>query len=203
MSPARILALGIVFIASAGCAHNSPDSEWRCRLNETPSLPYAPMSRTFQVDNLPDSTVVAAHMYSLYSTRSEVMPCSNLAIVKEIHIRAAPGKNLRLREHRKLIDARGRTLQENEEDISQQITVSATYRGILALTIPAETKPGTYRLVSTVYVDGLADEPVALNQASTRFTVMASGQALTPAPKATRPRQDQAARNTISKNRAP
>lgn len=202
----RHLALVCSIFASAGCAH-IVDNEWRCRFTETPSLPYMQMSRTFQVDNLPESTLVAAHFYSLRSTRATVSPCSNLAIVKELHIRTAPGRDLHLREHRSLVDARGRVIAERNEDISQQITVTATYRGVVALNIPATMHTGVYRLISTIYVDGLdagsgtGGEPITLNRASTTFTVaMPDSDSYVPTKTSTRTASRRAA---ISKNRIP
>ena len=191
VSPLPIL----LTLVLTGCSALTP-RDTHCRVNEAPSLPYSSMSRTMRTDNLPDGTLVSAHRYQLRPQQFQVMPCDNLLIVKELHARTAPGRHFRLSEVREFYADDGSLIAQAKEDVSRQIRRSGTYRGVLALPIPADTPAGIYRMVGKLFVDNLGETPILLNETETEFEVLPPP---TPAAGSGEPRQTR----PISKNRVP
>ena len=167
------LALAIVGLTLAsGCAlPGTPRGS--CTTANAPSLPYRLMSHTERTDDLPGETVVAAHRYSIRTDRASVKPCSDIAIVKEVHIRRASGHALKLREHRSFFAEDGTEVAKSSEAVGKYLTRSGTYRAVQVLPIPARTPGGEYSVVSELYLDDPDNGEILLNRARTQFWVEA------------------------------
>lgn len=194
----RRLVLVLFAALAAGCATPSLP-RGSCATANAPSLPYTLMSQTERTDDLPSDTVVAAHDYRIHTDRFEVKPCSDIAIVKEIHIRRASGRALKLREERTFFAPDGTEVAQSSENVGRYLTRSGTYRAVQVLPIPATTPGGEYALVTELYLDDPDSGEILLNRARTQFAVDAAA-AAKPVPKAA-PKTAPRAKAT-SKNRA-
>lgn len=165
------LALLCAALLLSACA-NGERRPYTCRGTQAPSLPYSLMSHTERTDNLPDETVIAAHFYRVRPDRAAVKPCSEVAIVKEIHLRRATNRPLQLRERREFYAADGTLVAQSEEDLGARLLYSGNYRAVQVLPIPAGAPPGRYRMIADLYLEDGDNPPILLNSAQTELRVL-------------------------------
>ena len=142
------------------------------------------MSQTERTDDLPGETVVAAHRYSIRTDRASVKPCSDIAIVKEVHIRRSSGHALKMREERAFFAEDGTEVAKSSEAVGRYLPRSGTYRAVQVLPIPARTPGGEYSVVTELYLDDPDNGAILLNRARTQFWVEAPAKAAKAAPRA-------------------
>lgn len=177
-----LLALATLAFASGCALPGTPRTG--CTAANAPSLPYRLMSQTERTDDLPNETVVAAHRYSIRTDRTHVKPCSDIAIVKELHIRRADGHALKLREERKFFAEDGTEVANSSEAVGRYLGRSGTYRAVQVLPIPAQTPGGEYSVLTELYLDDADNGAILLNRARTQFWVEAPANPTKPASRA-------------------
>lgn len=185
-----LLALVTLAFAAACAAPGAPRGG--CTTANAPSLPYRLMSQTERTDDLPGETVIAAHRYSIRTDRASVTPCSDIAIVKEVHIRRSGAHALKLREERAFFAEDGTEVAKSSEAVGKYLPRSGTYRAVQVLPIPARTPGGEYSVVTELYLDDPDNGAILLNRARTQFVVDAPAKAAKASPRA----------GVTSKNRA-
>lgn len=173
--PGAIVTLALLAFVGGCAAPGLPRAG--CTSANAPSLPYRLMSQTERTDDLPGETVVAAHRYSIRTDRASVKPCSDIAIVKEVHIRRGGGHALKLREERAFFAEDGTEVAKSSESVGRYLTRSGTYRAVQVLPIPARTPGGEYSVVSELYLDDRDNGAILLNRARTQFWVEAPAKA--------------------------